>query len=96
MMLGRARVSRDDALAVNQWKVSKEAHIAVDQAKCSSCEMRPCLRACPAGCYREREGKITVEYEACLECGTCRIICPLGSVSWTYPEHGRGVEYRFT
>ena len=96
MILGRGRIGRDEALSVNRWRAAKEGHITVDQAKCSSCNAKPCIKACPAGCYRIREGTVVVEYEACLECGTCRLICPLGSVSWRYPEHGKGVEYRFT
>ena len=34
--------------------------------------------------------------EACVECGTCRVVCPHGSIEWNYPRSGMGIWYRFS
>jgi ferredoxin like protein len=34
-------------------------------------------------------------YEGCLECGTCKMVCSLQAVNWSYPKQGNGVLYRF-
>ncbi|WP_243675885.1 4Fe-4S dicluster domain-containing protein [Vulcanisaeta distributa] len=32
----------------------------------------------------------------CLECGTCRVVCPENNIEWNYPpKSGFGVQYRF-
>ena len=36
-----------------------------------------------------------VERSRCIECGTCRILCPYYNVSWKYPRGGFGVAYKF-
>jgi len=73
----------------------KEAHILVKKEVCTDCPTRPCIPACPAGNYEweESEGKLTFNYEGCLECGTCRFICPLDAIDWSYPRGGFGVRY---
>ena len=40
-------------------------------------------------------GKISVGYQACVECGSCRIGCPHANVDWTLPRGGYGVAYKF-
>lgn len=96
MIRRKERINRDEALSVNRWRVSETSNLEVDQEKCKLCDSKPCIKACPAGCYKEKDEVMVVEYEGCLECGTCRVVCPLSSVSWRYPEHGRGVEYRYS
>lgn len=59
------------------------------------CRDKDCVKACPAGVWRERDdGTPAIAYENCLECGTCRIVCELGNVIWSYPENGSGVTYK--
>jgi ferredoxin like protein len=41
------------------------------------------------------EGKVIVNYEGCLECGTCFIACQDEALTWHYPRAGYGVQYRF-
>ncbi len=86
----------DDLLGRNIYDVDEEPHIIVDYEKCDQCNAKPCLHLCPAGCYTLAEGRILFSYEGCLECGTCRAICPMDAVKWSYPKSGRGVFYRFT
>lgn len=85
----------EELLQGNVWDVDYEPHIRVDTSKCKDCNYKPCILLCPAGCYTLHEDSILFSYEACLECGTCRIICPKGAVDWNYPLSGRGVYYRY-
>jgi NAD-dependent dihydropyrimidine dehydrogenase PreA subunit len=46
--------------------------------------------------YRvEDNGHTTIYWSNCIECGTCRIICPFHNISWKYPAGGFGVSYRY-
>ncbi|MEB2836789.1 MAG: 4Fe-4S dicluster domain-containing protein [Desulfurococcales archaeon] len=93
----RARALRlEDLLGRDIYDVDEEPHITVDYEKCSKCDAKPCLYLCPAGCYTLSGNRVLFSYEGCLECGTCRAICPMGAVRWSYPKSGRGVFYRFT
>ena len=69
-------------------------HIEVDSEKCAKCESRPCTVLCPANAFSVLGERVLYSYEGCLECGTCRIICPENAVRWRYPLSGRGVLYR--
>ncbi|MEB3756897.1 MAG: ferredoxin family protein [Desulfurococcales archaeon] len=83
-------------LTLTKFEVYEKPHIIVDTEKCRKCETKPCIKACPAGLYSlDEEGKLSFVYEGCLECGTCRIICPHEAVSWSYPPGGYGVWYKF-
>lgn len=77
---------------------SEHPHIRLAQELCRTCTPRPCLHVCPAGVYRlspEDPGKVTVSHDNCLECGTCRRICPHAAIDWRFPDGGLGVRYRF-
>ncbi len=92
-----SRVMRiDDLLQRDVWDVDHRPHIEVDSEKCMECASKPCLTSCPAGCYILAGGRVVFSYEGCLECGTCRLICPHGAVKWNYPLSGKGVQYRFS
>lgn len=86
----------DDKLATLRFICDNKSHITVDIEKCKKCESKNCLYFCPADVYSKDDVKIiSVDYENCLECGTCRICCPYNAISWNYPEGGHGVRYRF-
>lgn len=73
-------------------------HIKVSRELCARCDEKPCLFICPAGVYKESPedpNLIIVSHENCLECGTCRRICPEKAIEWRFPEGGMGVKYRF-
>lgn len=53
------------------------------------------VKVCPAHVYSEEEdGTISVEYAACLECGTCLAVAAPGALKWHYPAGGMGIVYR--
>jgi len=90
-------VDIDAKLGLNVFKIDTESHITINQEICQSeCQIRYCLHVCPADLYTlDREDKVQIKYEGCLECGTCLIACSHGALTWYYPNPGFGVQYRF-
>jgi ferredoxin like protein len=84
-------------LSVKYYVDEDTAHIRIKEHRaCGDCAQKPCLAFCPAGVFSEdREGKILVGYQACLECGSCRIGCPYRNIDWNLPRGGYGVAYKF-
>lgn len=76
---------------------SEQPHILIDQEICQSrCTIRYCLHVCPANLYELNEsGEVVVDYEGCLECGTCYMACREDALTWHYPRAGYGVQFRF-
>lgn len=89
------RANPEDALNANVWDVDESPHITVDPAKCAVCKTRPCVSFCPASAFALLGNKVLYSYEGCLECGTCRVLCPEKAITWNYPLSGKGVQYRF-
>lgn len=85
-------------LAENIFVVDQTPHIIVDTSKCGICKDKPCL-VCPVKNFRleevEGKAKLIFSHEGCVECGTCRFICPYGAVSWNYPRGGYGICYQY-
>lgn len=72
------------------------SHVSLrDPAACArSCPERCCLYLCPAAVFDPREpGRIW--YERCVECGACRLFCPLGNVVLDHPRGGYGIRHRY-
>ena len=88
-------LSVEKRLLLLRYNLDKQPHITVDHNKCRMCEDKPCIRACPAGLYKAVDMEIEFNYEGCLECGTCRIVCPLNAVNWSYPRGGFGVVFNY-
>ncbi len=89
-------MSFDEKVKVNAYILHSKPHIEVNSEKCRSCSTKPCVKLCPAGCYRlSPSGEVMFSHDACLECGTCRLVCPHRAVRWSYPEAGYGIWYRF-
>ncbi|VAW30005.1 Ferredoxin-like protein, FixX family, partial [hydrothermal vent metagenome] len=73
------------------------SHLVIkDPAICETCVLKQCLYVCPCAVYElnENSGQIEVNYEACVECGTCRIACD-DNIEWRYPRGGFGIAYKF-
>jgi ferredoxin like protein len=91
-------VNVDDMIAAVKYYVDEEyAHISIkDHAVCAGCQHKPCLFFCPVGVFRkDAQSKIMVGYQACVECGSCRVGCPYLNVEWHLPFGGYGVAYKF-
>lgn len=90
------RFSSEELLGLDKFAVDEgNPHIIVNKAICATCKGRPCLVACPARCYRLKEGEVNFEYAGCLECGTCRVVCRDGGVTrWNYPRASYGISFR--
>ncbi len=88
----------DVKLSENLYRVGKEAHIVIDEGICPiGCAWHACLAVCPADLFEFSDtGRVTVNWEGCLECGTCMICCPEHAIRWDYPAGGRGVQYRMS
>ena len=85
---------------INLVKIGKfrNSHLAIrDQRVCRDCAGRECTTVCPVKTYewQEGEGKMTVSYENCFECGTCRVACPFENIEWSHPPGGYGVTFKY-
>ena len=70
-------------------------HIVIEQDKCRDCADNPCLVVCPVGAYKMEGEEVVVSWQDCMECGTCRVVCPQGAISWEFPRGGYGVCFRY-
>lgn len=87
----------EEKLGVNKFVVDDgNPHIKVNKEICKTCESKTCLIACPASLYTLKDGEISFDFAGCLECGTCRVICPKsGAIDWNYPQGTFGVAFRY-
>jgi ferredoxin like protein len=90
-------MSIPEKLSVNKYELDEgNPHIRVHPEICQKlCSTRTCLTICPAQVYSEQDGQIVADWAGCLECGTCKAVCPTDALEWDYPQGGFGVSYRF-
>jgi len=90
-------LSVPERLAKNRFELDEEeSHIEVNQevVKASGCA-QTIVRCCSAHVYTEEaDGTLSVEYAACLECGTCLQVAAPGALKWHYPRGGFGIQFR--
>jgi len=90
-------LSVPELLAKNRFELDEEeSHIEVNQAvvKATGCG-RAIVACCAAHVYTEEpDGALSVEYAACLECGTCLAVAAPGALTWHYPRGGFGIQFR--
>lgn len=88
----------DDFLVSLKYYVDEqEVHLQIISPEvCVRCEGKPCLHFCTVGAYQEyASGHIQIAYQSCIECGSCRVMCPFSNVRWKYPRGGYAVAYKF-
>ena len=87
----------EDKLFLDRFVVDETSHLKIiDGAVCfRDCDQQPCLNICPANVYRLEQNRISVNYEGCLECGSCRIACPHLNIEWKFPTGGYGIRHKF-
>ena len=51
---------------------------------CQQCESAPCISACPTNTYSRDEhlGRVVTDYDRCIGCKTCVVVCPFGAVGF--------------
>ncbi len=88
----------DYLFELTSYRIDTVPHISLDRERCELCAHRACVFTCPAGCFQWNDSgaRIDFAYEACLECGTCSIVCDRDALQWNYPRGGFGVRYRLT
>lgn len=92
------RVYIDDQLMTLKYYVDESlAHISlVSPEVCIDCAKKDCLYFCPVNAYQEQDsGQVQIAYQSCIECGSCRLMCPHNNILWKYPRGGFGVAYKF-
>jgi len=89
--------SVQEKLSTTRFVRHADSHLSVRlQETCGRCILRPCVDVCPAGVYSWCEDSgLSVAYENCLECGSCKIVCEFDNIEWNYPPGGFGVDYRW-
>ncbi len=90
-------LSVPERLARNRFVLDDdESHIEVNQeiVKATGCGTA-IVACCAAHVYTEEpDGTLSVEYAACLECGTCLAVAAPGALTWHYPRGGFGIQFR--
>ncbi|MBN1426869.1 MAG: 4Fe-4S dicluster domain-containing protein [Anaerolineae bacterium] len=87
----------DDLLmSIKYFTDENEVHLQlIDPETCVACD-KPCVSFCPVGAYQVQEdGHVTIAFQSCIECGSCRVMCPHNNIEWKYPRGGFGVSYKF-
>ena len=89
-------LSLDDRLALVTRKCDKVSHIKVNQEKFKQSVDKAVLFLCPAKVYvlNEETGECIINFENCLECGTCQVACP-EYVDWKNPHGVFGISYKY-
>jgi len=52
--------------------------------------MKKMVTLCPTSCYSMEGGDVTLQHEACIECGTCA-----KETEWRHPRGEKGVAYQY-
>jgi electron transfer flavoprotein-quinone oxidoreductase len=66
----------------------RQSHILVTDA--GSEFMKKMVTLCPTKCYLLEDGKVVLQHEACIECGTCA-----KGTEWRHPRGEKGVVYQY-
>ena len=64
------------------------SHIKVLNSKSEF--MKKMVTLCPTSCYSMEAGDVTLQHEACIECGTCA-----EETEWRHPRGEKGVVYQY-
>ncbi len=85
----------EERLGLLNYNFDKEPHIIVRTENCQKCDLKACIAGCPAGCFKIENDQLIFNYEDCIECGTCKILCPKDVIQWNYPRGTFGVSFRY-
>jgi len=77
-----------DRIANLNYNDDSLAHIKVLNS--SSEFMKKMVILCPAKCYSEEGGKVIIQHEGCVDCGTCS-----EETEWKHPRGEKGIHYQY-
>ena len=88
-------LSLEERLGLVKRRLDDQSHIEVDQEKFRADPDRAVLFMCPAQVFKlnEQDDSCIVNFEDCLECGTCQVARRY--TTWRNPRGGYGVTYHF-
>jgi len=88
-------LSLEERLDLVKRRFADESHIEVDQDAFRADPDRAVLFICPARVFKLNEGddSCIINYEDCLECGTCQVARRY--TTWRNPMGGYGVTYHY-
>ena len=89
-------INIDNKLATVKYNPDNNSHLHPCQEDCKECESKCCVFVCPAKVYEwsEERNELIVNFENCLECGACKIVCEKKSLGWEYPKGTKGVTFK--
>ena len=67
--------------------------LRVNDYLCKGCTT--CMRSCPTGAIRIRNGKAVVNDNKCVDCGECMQVCPHKAIYIKQDDFGRLFNYRY-
>jgi len=77
-----------DRIANLNYNDDSLAHIKVLNS--TSEFMKKMVILCPAKCYTEEGGKVIIQHEGCVDCGTCS-----EETEWRHPRGEKGIHYQY-
>lgn len=77
-----------DRIANLNYNDDSLAHIKVINP--TSEYMKKMVTLCPAKCYTEEGGKVIIQHEGCVDCGTCS-----QETEWRHPRGEKGIHYKY-
>ena len=77
-----------DRIAKLSYNDDSKSHIKVLQP--NSEFMKKMVTLCPTKCYSEEGGKVMIQHEGCIDCGTCS-----QETEWRHPRGEKGIHYKF-
>jgi electron transfer flavoprotein-quinone oxidoreductase len=81
-------LSMADRIANLNYNDDSLAHIKV--LNFDSEYMKKMVILCPAKCYSEEGGKVIIQHEGCVDCGTCS-----QETEWHHPRGEKGIHYKY-
>ena len=77
-----------DRIAKLSYNDDHESHIKVLNS--DSEFMKKIVTLCPAKCYSEESGRVVIQHEGCVDCGTCS-----QETEWRHPRGEKGIQYKY-
>jgi electron transfer flavoprotein-quinone oxidoreductase len=77
-----------DRIAKLSYNDDHKSHIKVLNSESEF--MKKIVMLCPAKCYSEEGGKIVIQHEGCVDCGTCS-----QETEWKHPRGEKGIHYQY-